>query len=100
MKNLKILNINNYKYELEDEEHNIYKLNIEFYDLEKEIKVNDYICMAEELLNKNYTEYSNFYRFGKLNSPYGRKITEIQNSIDIIGLKQSNNLIHLQRYYG
>lgn len=96
---LQIKNMNNYEYELIDDGNNTYKIRLEFYDLGKAININDYIFMSEKLLDPNYEEYSNFYRFGKLNSEYGRKINS-EDNIDIIGIKKDDDLIYLQRYYG
>lgn len=99
MKKLQISKIKGYEYELKDSENNTYEIMMEFYDLNKELKINDYIYMAEELLNPNYKEYNNFYRFGKLNSIYGRKIKSAED-IDIIVVQINEELIHFQRYYG
>ena len=99
MLKLQIVNINDYEYELKDGENNSYKVNLEFYDLDKKLSVNDYIFISEKLLNKNYKEYDTFYRFGKLNSKYGRDLN-YENDTDIIGLKMGKDLMYMQRYYG
>ena len=96
MKELQITKINNYEYELKDEKNKIIKMNIEFYDLKEPLKINDKISISKELLDKNYPEYDTFYRFGKLDSIYGRK----NSNIDIIEIKTEKELIYLQRYYG
>ena len=98
MKKMKIVNINGYEYELKNE-NNSYKIGLEFYDLDEKIGINDHIFMSEKLLDKNYEEYDTFYRFGKLNGEYGRKLTT-ENTVDVIGLQIKEKIIYLQRYYG
>jgi len=97
---LQIVSINNYEYELRDNKNNTYKLSIEFYDLNQSPRINDHIFMSKELLDKNYVEYDNFYRFGKINSEYGRELNPNQDNIDVIGIKVGEEIIYLQRYYG
>ena len=59
--------------------------------------------MSDELLNKDYKEYSTFYAFGSLDNISGRKIENNQNIQDIITIETNNQNIkrkHLKRLYG
>ena len=99
MVKLKIINISNYDYELEDMKENKYTLNLEFLDIEEKPKVGDYISISEELLNPRYEEYSTNYTFGNLDSEFGReKLLPID--IDVIKLEMDSKEILLKRLYG
>lgn len=99
MKKLTIINIDNYEYTLRDNNNLNYNLNLEFQNIDIKPKTGDCIYMSDELLNKNYQEYSNTYTFGPLGSFYGRTITN-ENNPDIIKLQIDNESLYLQRYYG
>ena len=99
MKKLKIIKKDNYIYTLEDKENNQYTLNIEFQDIDTIPSINNYIYMSEELLDKNYEEYSTMYTFGPLDSSYGRKIKD-ENNPDIIRIDIQDKSIYLKRLYG
>ena len=99
MVKLKILNISNYDYELEDMKDNKYTLNLEFLDIEEKPEVGDYISISAELLNPRYAGYSTNYTFGSLDNEYGRKnISPID--IDVIKLEIDSKEILLKRLYG
>lgn len=93
MKKLKIKKIDKYQYELKDINNKIYHFNIEFYNLEKKPKINDYIYMNEKILQENYS----ILNFDKLDSQYGR---EIKTEEDVIVLLIDNEKIYLKRIYG
>ena len=97
MKKLRILKVDKYDYILEDYKNNKYKFNIEFQGIEKFPKENDIIYIPNNLLNKNYKEYSNVYTFGNLDNNCGRNII---NEEDIIILIINNNKYYLKRLYG
>lgn len=93
---LRIKEINNSFYVLEDTSNNIYELTIYFYDIDDKIRVNDYLYMKEELLLKvNH----NIVSLGVLDSIYGRVIDKI-NDEDLVILFIGNKKIYLKRYYG
>ena len=94
MKKLKILEINNYIYILEDEKGNKISLNIEFINLEQKVSINDVIYISDELIKEN-----NFYTFGQIDNKYINQ-NELEISKDIIVLEKDNKIIYLQRYYG
>ncbi len=99
MKKLTIINIDNYEYTLKDKNDLNYNFNLEFQNIKIKPKVGDYFYMSDELLNKNYQEYSNTYTFGPLGSLYGKTIND-ENNPDIIKLQIDNESLYLQRYYG
>lgn len=99
MVKLKILNINNYEYNLIDEKEKKYTLNLEFFDLEKSPKIGDYIYMSVELLNPRYSGFSKNYTFGSLESKYGKENISLTD-VDVIKVVISNLEIYLKRLYG
>lgn len=99
MKKLKIINNDNYLYDLEDESKNKYTLNLEFHDIKERINVGDYIYISAELLNPKYAGYSTSYTFGKLDSKYGKENISM-NDIDVIKIETNNLEIYLKRLYG
>ena len=99
MVKLKINNISNYDYELEDMEENKYTLNIEFLDIEEKPKVGDYISISAELLNPRYAGYSTNYTFGSMDSEYGKDNLSPLD-IDVIKLEIDKKEILLKRLYG
>ena len=48
---LKIVNIDGYKYNLEDEDEHNYIITLEFFDVEEKLKIGNYIYINRELLN-------------------------------------------------
>ena len=92
MKKLEINKIDNYQYELKDN-NKIYHFNIEFYNLEKEPKVGDYIYMSEKLLQEEYSVLN----FDILDSGYDRNI---KTKEDLVTLLIDNEKIYLKRVYG
>ena len=99
MKKLKIINIDNNYYTLKDNEERIYRLTLIFHNTNIIPKLNDYIYLNHNLINKKYEEYSECYIFGPLDSNYGRKITN-KNEQDLIKIQTDNNSIYLKRLYG
>lgn len=95
MKKLIITKKDNYEYILKDIENNEYHFNIEFYNIEKNPEVGDYLYISENILQENNT----FLNFDILESEYGRKI-ESANDDDIVALIVSGEKIYLKRVYG
>lgn len=87
MKKLIIKNIDNYDYLLEDDEHNKYELNLEFYGLDKNISTGDIIYIPNRLLSLDKV-----YSFGPLK--------ESNNINEYIKLIIDSKEYYLQRYYG
>ena len=56
MRKLKIIKIDNYNYELQDSNNKIYNLILEFMDINVFPKVNDYLYISKNLLDKKYKE--------------------------------------------
>ena len=95
MLKLSIENINNYHYELKDLNNHTYKFIFTFYDLPTNPKINDIIYLNEELLQEEHHHLS----FGSIESSYGKKITENNNS-DIIIIETNQEKYLLKRLYG
>ena len=92
---LKIKEINNNLYILEDI-NNTYEITIYFYDINEQVRVNDYLYIQEKLLRKiNHSIIS----LGVLDSMYGKVIEDITDE-DLVILITNNNRIYLKRYYG
>ena len=96
---LKIVNKDNYMFSLKDDKDNRYEFNIEFFDIEVEPKIGDYISIATELLNPKYAGYSTNYTFGSIESKYGKDKIQL-NDIDVIKLETEDKEIYLKRLYG
>ena len=96
---LEIEKIENYIYALKDENGKLYNLNIEFFDVEENLKTGDFIFINEELLNKKYDGYSTSYTFGNLENKYGKSNILIDD-IDVIKLITDDKEIYLKRLYG
>ena len=93
---LNIVDFKDYEYTLEDSNKKTYILNLEFYDLEASLNINDTIYISEKLLNKK----ERFYAFGRIGDESGKKNID-ENSEELIGIKiKDNDIIYLQRYYG
>ena len=100
MKKTQIIEVDNDTYTLIDTKNKKYKLIIEFHDVEQSPQIGYYIYLSESLLDKTKEEYSDYYVFGPLDSPYGKKI-ENENDKDLIKILGSNNKnIYLKRLYG
>lgn len=99
MVKLRIVNKNNYEYELKDEEQKTYNINIEFLGVEIEPKIGDYIYISAELLNTRYSGYSNNYVFGELGNKYGKENINLTD-IDVIKVVTTEKEIYLKRLYG
>ena len=87
------------KYLLKDENNNSYILNLQFFDIEKEPKRNDYINISAELLNKQYREYTEYLSFGSLKNFCGREKISL-NDIYVIKIEIEGKAIYLKRLYG
>lgn len=85
MKKLKVIEINEYLYTLEDSDKKTYIRDIEFYDTK--VEVGDYIYADEILINE-----TNIYVYGP--------IIEKNNIEDLIKIVHNDKEIYLQRYYG
>ena len=96
---LKIVNIDGYQYYLEDEDKRNYIFNLEFLDVEDDIKVGNFINISAELLNPRYAGYSTNYTFGSLESKYGKDKIKL-NDIDVIKIETEDKEIYLKRLYG
>lgn len=84
-----------YNYFLTDIDNNDkYNLNIEFYDLDFEVDVNDYIYIDEINLNEKILS------FGSLKNTYGEDVTEDDNRDEIIIVVHNDNLYYLKQFYG
>lgn len=93
---LKIKEINNSFYVLEDTNNNLYEMTIYFYDINDKVEINNYLYIHQKLLSKiNH----NVVSFGIINSIYGRKIEDIDDE-DLVILSINNKNIYLKRYYG
>lgn len=96
---LEIDNIDKYIYKLKDEKNNKYNLNLEFFDIEENPKVGDYIYISAELLNSKLEGYSTNYTFGNLKNKYGKENITL-NDIDVIKIATNGLEIYLKRLYG
>lgn len=85
MKKLKVIKIDNYLYTLEDEDKNIYVINIEFIDTD--INIGDYLYISNEVLEEN-----NLYTYGPI-----EKESDIKDLVKVIKKDKDE---YLQRYYG
>lgn len=84
-----------YNYSLTDMDNNDkYNLNIEFYDLDFEVDVNDIIYINEIILNEKILS------FGALKDTYGKDVTEDDNRDAIIIVGHNENLYYLKQFYG
>ena len=95
---LKIVNIDGYKYNLEDEDEHNYIINLEFFDVEEKLKIGNYIYINRELLNSKYEGYSTSYTFGSLENKYGKENISIDD-IDVIKVILGKEEIYLKRLY-
>ena len=93
MQKLIINKIDNYNYELQDKDDNIYNINIEFYDLYKKIQVGNVLYMDEELLKEK------MLNFGSLDNECGKVITDSADK-DIVVLVINDEKNYLKRIYG
>lgn len=96
---LELVDKKDYIYKFKDNNNKLYTLNLEILDVEKEIKVGDYISISAELLNPRYAGYSTNYTFGSLENKYGRNKIKL-NDIDIIKIETEDKEIYLKRLYG
>lgn len=99
MVKLKIMNIDKYTYNLKDAKENNYTLNLEFFDVEENPKIGDYIYISAELLNPRYEGFSTSYTFGSLENKYGKDNINLTD-IDVIKVVTNNLEIYLKRLYG
>ena len=96
---LEIIDKNNFNYVLKSNNEEIYNFILEFHDIEKLPEIGDKLYFSEELLNKNYEGYSNFYVFGDLKNEYGRE-NILLSDIDVIKITINNKEVFLKRLYG
>ena len=95
MKKLMIVKKDNYEYVLKDTDNKEYKFNMEFYNIERNPEVGDYLFMSEKILQENNAVLS----FDNLESEYGRKIENADDE-DIVVLMINEEKIYLKRVYG
>lgn len=98
MLKLQIINKNNYIYELKYDDKR-YSMNLEFLDMEENLKEGDYIFFSEELLDSKYEGYSTSYTFGNLENKYGKNNISVDD-IDVIKVLVAEKEIYLKRLYG
>lgn len=96
---LEIVNRDNYVYVLKSEDGHEYSINLEFVDMEKQLKIGDYIYMKGELLNPGYDGYSTSYTFGGLENEYGKPNVLLED-VDVIKVETDELEIYLKRLYG
>ena len=98
MENFIIKQIDGNKFTLLNKKNNkVYELKLTFFDVE--VKIGDVIAIHKELLDPSYDEFSNEYRFGPLDEPYGRKV-EGPEHMDFIAVKTQDKIIPLKRFFG
>lgn len=85
MKKVRVIEVNNYVYTIEDTNKKKYNINIEFID--NNISIGDIIYMPNEVLMEK-----NIYTYGPIENN-----TNVDELIKIVKDKQE---IYLQRYYG
>ena len=95
MKKLMIIKKDRYVYTLKDTDNNMYQFNIEFYNIEKNPEVGDYLFMSEKILQENNSVLS----FDCIESEYGRKLKNATDD-DIVVLMINEEKIYLKRVYG
>jgi len=95
---LQIINRNNYLYELKDNDKR-YSMNLEFLDIDENLKEGDYIFFSRELLDPKYEGYSTSYTFGNLENKYGKSNISIED-IYLIKIVIDEKEIYLKRLYG
>ena len=95
MKKLMIVKKDKYEYVLKDTDNGEYQLNMEFYNVEKDPEVGDYLFMSEKILQENNAVLS----FDTFESEYGRKIENALDD-DIVVLMIKDEKIYLKRVYG
>lgn len=93
MKKLIIKKIDHYNYLLQDEKKKSYTINIEIYDINTIIDVNDILYMDEKLLKEK------MLNLGLFNNPCGRNIENSEDK-DIVILQTKQNRFYLKRIYG
>ena len=96
---LEIVGRDDYLFKLKDDMDKLYTVDLEFLDVEDDIKVGDFINISAELLNPRYAGYSTNYTFGSLESKYGKDKVQI-NDVDVIKLETEDKEIYLKRLYG
>lgn len=93
MKKLVIKDIDHYNYTLQDGRENNHIINIEFYNLNTTIAIDDILYMDESLLKENMLS------IGLLNDLCGKDIKNSENK-DIIVLQTKGKRFYLKRIYG
>ncbi len=93
MEKLVIKKIDHYNYLLQDEKQKSYMINIEFYDINTIIEVNDILYMDEKLLKEK------MLNIGLFNDSCGRNVENSEDK-DIVILQTKQNRFYLKRIYG
>ena len=100
MVKLQVLNVSDKTYTLLNiKTGQTYKFNLNFYGLKKLPQAGDFLNFSNELLDKNYIEYSESYQFGPITEVYGREVTSSED-IDVIELDLDDEKIYLKRFFG
>jgi hypothetical protein len=99
MKELEIIDINNFDYTLKDENDKEYIFNLEFLDIDESLNVGDKIEFSKDLINPNFDGYSLSYTFGNMDNKYGRLNAKL-GDYDVIVLEKDGKEILLKRLYG
>ena len=100
MVELKVIEKDDREYTLEEVETKaLHKIQIKFYDLEKEVVVGDVLMLNGCQLDKAYKEYSRKLQFGALDEPYGRKI-DSKDHKDLLCVKKNGQEYWLKRFFG
>ena len=94
MKKFIIDKIDGYNYYLHDEDEKTYVLNIEFYDINTNIKEGDYFYINDDKLVN-----SRVLSFGPIPGIFGKNITSSDDK-DLLVLVSNNKKLYLKRYYG
>jgi hypothetical protein len=90
------------EYIVQDTEGRMQSINIRFIDIEQSILKGDNICLSEEYFNRKSEWWTYCFCFGKLSDSSGRDVSNVNldESEEIILIKQGEKQIHLKRLYG
>ena len=102
MKRYRVLNVDGYTFELQDETGAMGKIFLSFYDIDPP-RMGEVIHLPEILFDKKANEGVVHFYFGKMSEPYGKNIT--QENIDeyqdeILIIERDNKRYYLKRFYG
>ena len=98
-----IKEVNEYHYFVEAKDGLIKNIYLQFYDIDQLPQKGDYICLSEKYFDRRWEGWSGgHFSFGGLNGGYGRDMSNVNldESEEIIIIKQKNNKVYLKRFYG